>query len=53
MNMYVFMFPLSLPVFFLLARFGHKTDGRILFCSMFLSFLCIFLSIGKSLVIVL
>ena len=41
------MFPLSLPAFFLLARFGRKTDGHIVFGHMFFKFSVYFLPIDK------
>ena len=41
--MYVFMFPWSLSVFFLLARFGRKTDGYSFLMYVFSNFWCVFL----------
>ena len=48
---YVFMFLCFLElasVFFLLARFGRKTDGHVLFRSMFFKFSVYFLPMDKA-----
>jgi hypothetical protein len=50
MHMYVFMLCLSLPAFFfLLARFGHKTDGHIKNIRMFFKFFMFFFAYRQSL----